>query len=289
MADTSPSTLSTLPVPQLFSLSGQTVIVVGGGRGIGASVVLGCLEAGANVSVLDLLPEPDKNDWPPAQAAAEKNGLTLTYGVADVTNEESLVAGYKTIFDSVNESSAPLRGLVVTAGVPVPISGLNVTYDQWKRGIDINLNGSFLSSQVFAKEWIKRNPKADSSDPDSPLASIVLTSSIHGQGFNRQVPGPSYGSAKAGIKHLASILGAEWGARGIRVNSISPGLIVTSTMRQNYIPTHPEYVDNMTKFTAVKRVADASELKAPVVFLLSKGSSFVTGTDLVIDGGHLAS
>nr|XP_019013191.1 uncharacterized protein I206_01256 [Kwoniella pini CBS 10737]OCF51972.1 hypothetical protein I206_01256 [Kwoniella pini CBS 10737] len=255
------SALSTLSVPRLFSLAGQTVIVVGGGRGIGASVVLGCLEGGANIFVLDLLPEPDKNDWPPAKATAEKNGLKLNYGVADVTNEESLKMGFQTIFDSIDESSAPLRGLVVTAGVPIPISGLELEYDQWKRGIDVNLNGSFLSCQIFAKEWINRNPKVNSSDPDSPLASIVLTSSIHGQGFNRQVPGPSYGSAKAAIKHLASILGAEWGARAIRVNSISPGLIVTSTMRQNYIPTHPEYVDNMTKFTAIKRVADASELK----------------------------
>lgn len=211
-----PAPVTTLPVPALLSLANRTTIVVGGARGLGAGGVIGCLEAGSNVAVLDVLPEPCEPEWSQAQQVAKGIGATLTYGVVDVTDESGLTKAISEIFASA-PAAAPVRGLFVTAGVNAPIPAETVSMAKWDQVYNINVRGSMLCSQIFAKEWIARHPSVDRQNLDE-TASIVLTASLVAHTFNRLSPSVTYASTKGAVKQMTRALGAEWGVYGIRVN-----------------------------------------------------------------------
>lgn len=191
------------------------MIVIGGARGIGAAGVLGCLQAGASVAVLDSLPSPSEEEWAVATQVAREAGVNLKYAVVDITLEATLSLAISDVFASA-PSTAPVKGLFVTAGVNAPVSGLDLTMDKWDKVYDINVKGSFLCSQLFAQEWLKAHlaPSNDLND----TASIVLTASMFGHIANRVVSGPAYATSKAAVRQMGRALGAEWGKHGIRVN-----------------------------------------------------------------------
>lgn len=219
-----PAPLAAVPAPRLFDLTNRTIIVAGAARGLGLTVARAFLEAGAHVQALDLLPKPDEPAWSQTQKVASDRGVTLTYGTLDVTDQQQVHDVFEKCFDAA-PTNAPVRGLFVSAGIQLMIDAIDYPADKFRKLIDVNLTGTFLCAQAFAREWTTRNPnsseaveKAEHSVSTGNTASIVMTASMSGSVANRGINAAPYNASKAGVVQLGRNLAMEWGERGIRVN-----------------------------------------------------------------------
>lgn len=174
----------------------------------------------------------------------------------------------------------PIRGLVACAGVSDKDPATEFSVDRFRRLMDINVTGTFLSAQAVAREMRHANVSG----------SMVLVASMSGTNVNKGVDTAAYNTSKSGVLQLARSLAAEWGSRPgmplIRVNTLSPGYIRTAATEDTLkIPRIEELWsgDNM-----LNRLSTVDEFRAPVLFLLGDGSSFMTASDLRVDGGHCA-
>jgi NAD(P)-dependent dehydrogenase (short-subunit alcohol dehydrogenase family) len=144
---------------------------------------------------------------------------------------------------------------------------------QWQRVFDINVTGVFLSCQAEGKVMLPRKE-----------GSIVNIASMSGTIVNRGILQVHYNASKAAVIHLTKSLAMEWCGAGIRVNAISPGYTATP---MNLRPEVAEQVKQFEADTPMGRMATVDEMVGPAVFLSSKAASFVTGIDLIVDGGFV--
>lgn len=224
--------------PSLFSLEGQTVIVTGGGRGLGLTIAQAVLESGGHVAAVDVLPEPAPDEWQRAREIAANKHLSLSYQHLDVTDRDAVHSVFGKIFASAPRE-APVKGLFCSAGIQMLVPALEYTPEQIRKIIDVNLTGTFLCAQAFASEFGKHNPgpnaqetpsasQQDASgrpgaEPVTGLAgegggSIVMTGSMSGHVANFGLECAAYNASKAGVNQLAKNFAMEWGPMGIRVN-----------------------------------------------------------------------
>lgn len=250
-----------------FGLDGRAALVTGGASGIGRAIAVGIAEHGGCVAVLDV----EGSDLAGAAADVEAAGGRALEIVADVTDPEALAEAVK----RTEAVLGPLRGAVNAAGIAGSAPAEDLALEQWARLHDVDVTGVFLSSQAQARAMLAHGLGG----------SIVNIASMSGTIVNRGLDQAHYNSATAAVVHLSRSLAVEWAQRGIRVNALSPGYTATP------MNTRPEMVDRMRMFAEsvpMQRVADASEMAGPAVFLLSDAASYVTGIDLLADGGHCA-
>lgn len=248
-----------------FRLDGKAALVTGGGQGIGRGYAHALAEAGASVAIVDINPETVE------QVAEEIRGLgrQSISVVADVT----LTADTKRMVDTVVEEWGKLDIAVNNAGRTIWAKTEDMTEDEWDRVVDLNLKGVFLCVQAEARVMIPQK-----------YGKIINTASMSGSVVNRPQSQASYNASKAGVVHLTKSLAAEWAPHGIRVNSISPGYILTALV--NKIPEVAQHLPFWTGLTPVGRLGQVEDLQGAIVFLASDASDFMTGHDLVIDGGY---
>ncbi|KAK4116763.1 NAD(P)-binding protein [Canariomyces notabilis] len=266
-----------------FSLKDRVIIVSGGGRGLGLCQAEALLEAGAVVHALDRLPDPtggksantDSNsDFARVSArAATELGTRLAYHRVDVRDQKAL----GDIVGGIAEKEGRLDGLIAAAGIQQETPALEYTAEDVDKMLGVNVTGVFITAQAVAREMIKRGQKG----------SLVLIGSMSGTVANRGLICPAYNASKAAVLQLARNLAAEWGEHGIRVNTISPGYIVTA-MTAGLFEAFPERRTAWPDANMLKRLSYPEEYRGAAVFLLSDASSFMTGADLRIDGGHCA-
>ncbi|GAA5913229.1 hypothetical protein JCM6882_000038 [Rhodosporidiobolus microsporus] len=267
---------STSP-PSLFSLQGSTVVVTGAGRGIGQAVAKGIVEAGGAVACIDLHPEPSNSEgeWDAIKQAAEKAGVSATYHVCDITDEEALGETFKQIEQT---SSGLLRAVLHGAAVQQMLSAVDYPIDDFRRIMEINVTGTFVTSKVTANFWKDRNIKG----------SLVLIASNSGVVANRGVTSAAYNTSKAAVLQMCRSLAQEWGpAYGVRVNTLSPGFVRTA-MTDRLLVEKPEIRDQFMSTALLGRLGTPEDLIGPAVFLLSEASAWMTGADLRFDGGQTA-
>ena len=157
------------------------------------------------------------------------------------------------------------------AGIANAAPAENMPFDQWKRMLDVNLTGVFLSCQAEGRAMLSRKRGA-----------IVNIASMSGSIVNRGLTQAHYNASKAGVIHLSKSLAMEWVDRGVRVNIISPGYTLTAMNKR------PEVAEQLKVFAAetpMARIATVEEMVGPAIFLLSPAASFMTGVDLLVDGG----
>lgn len=247
-----------------FSLSDKVAFVTGAGSGIGQAIAVGLAEAGAHVALFDLAESKGLDDT--ANAIADK-GRRAMKTIGDVSDASALEAAVK----ATEQQLGPLALAVNCAGIANARPAEDMPLDQWRRTIDVNLTGVFLSCQAEGRVMLPRGRGA-----------IVNIASMSGTIVNRGLTQAHYNASKAGVIHLSKSLAMEWVARGIRVNVISPGYTLTP---MNLRPEVAEQRKIFEQETPIGRMATVAEMVGPTIFLLSSTSSFVTGVDLLVDGG----
>lgn len=249
-----------------FTLEGDVALVTGAASGIGRAIAIGIAEQGGRVGLVDLVGA----DFSSVIAEVESAGGRALAVEADVTSPDDMTEAVARIERDLGDLSLAVNA----AGIANASPAEDMPLAQWQKVYDIDVTGVFLSCQAEGRAMLAHG-----------RGSIVNVASMSGTIVNRGLNQVHYNSAKAAVQHLSKSLAMEWATRGVRVNSVSPGYTATP------MNLRPEMVDHMAVFAAetpMQRVAEPHEIAGPTVFLLSGAASFVTGTDLLVDGGFCA-
>lgn len=245
-----------------FALHGRTALVTGGGQGIGEAFCLALAEAGADVAVVDLNVETAHA----VAARVEDVGVRALVIRADISSPEGAAA----MVDEVVSAWGGLDIAVNNAGVRGWAPAEEMSLDEWRRVLDVNLTGTFLCAQAEARAMLPRG-----------YGKIINMASMSAHIVNRPQTQAGYNVSKAGIVHLTRTLAAEWAPRGVRVNSISPGYTRTP-LTASLGNLQADWLERIP----LGRMGEVQDLQGAVVYLASEASDYMTGYDLVIDGGY---
>ncbi|OBT44237.1 hypothetical protein VE00_05482 [Pseudogymnoascus sp. WSF 3629] len=257
-------------IPNLFSLAGKIIIVTGAARGIGLTMSESLIECGAIVHALDRLPNPSPEF---DRLAASLPEGTLTYHPIDVLDVPAL----DILVTSIAETHSGLHGLITAAGIQHEAPALNYPAETCNRVLAVNITGVMSSAQAVARAMLAHGTPG----------SIALIASMSGTVANRGLLCAAYNASKAGVQQLGRSLAAEWGKEGIRVNTISPGYVVTQ-MVEELFEKFPERREGWAGENMLGRLGKPGDLGGAGVFLMAGCSGWMTGGDLRIDGGHTA-
>jgi NAD(P)-dependent dehydrogenase (short-subunit alcohol dehydrogenase family) len=249
-----------------FDLEGKCAVVIGGTSGLGKAIALSLAEAGADVVAASRRQE-DTNQVADQIKALGRRGLRATVDVRDRSSIESLQ-------QKVLESFGKVDILVNAAGITLKTPTLECSEEGWNSVIDINLNGTWRSCQIFGKTMVAQG--------FGKILNIASLSTF--VAFNQVA---AYGVSKAGVGALTKSLAIELAPHNICVNAIAPGVFPTALNRELIL--HTERGRELKMRTPMKRFGEMDELAGGAIYLVSDAASFVTGEILVIDGGFLAS
>lgn len=248
--------------PLAARLEGKVVLITGAASGIGSAIARRCIAEGGSVACADSSEDTIVN-------LAEALGPRAVAIRSDVTDGRSM----ERMIDAVRGRFGRLDGLVHNAAAP-SLDGtvIDLSEEQWRREIDVSLTGAFLAGKFALPLMIA-----------SGGGSVVLIASQ----FAHVATGKAvaYCAAKAGLVHVAKAMAIDHAAEGIRVNSLSPGAVATPRLLQRW-PDLETADRDLGPAHLLGRIAQPEEIAAATVFLLSADASFVTGTDLLVDGGY---
>jgi NAD(P)-dependent dehydrogenase (short-subunit alcohol dehydrogenase family) len=242
-----------------FGLGGKVALVTGGAAGIGAAIAAGYATKGARIAIVDL------NETAAAKAAG---GLpTESRGFhCDVADPDSVRAAV----DSVLDVFGRVDILVNSAGVVQLAAAEELSVKAWDTTIDVNLKGTFLMCQAVGRSMLDAGGGVII-NMASQAATVALDQHV------------AYCASKFGVVGVSKVLAAEWGSRGVRVNTISPTVVLTELGRKAWDGPHG---DALKKLIPTGRFAYPDEIAAAAVYLASGAAAMVNGADLVIDGGY---
>lgn len=230
-----------------------TALVTGAAHGIGAAVATMAAARGYRVGVLDV-------DGDGARATARRIGDAVAL-VADTTDEQAVDA-------ALDELGGPLRLAVCNAGIVRFGPLFDLSLDDWRSVVDVNLTGTFVSARASARRM-----------RESGGTIIAITS------MNGVVPGPNagaYGATKAAVALLVGQMAIEWGPFGVRVNAVAPGLIDAGMSEPIY--ADPEFRALRSSKVPLGRLGIGEDVAAAVLFLASDEASYISGQTLLVDG-----
>jgi NAD(P)-dependent dehydrogenase (short-subunit alcohol dehydrogenase family) len=239
--------------------------VTGGGQGLGKAFCHAFAEAGADIVIAEINPETG----PVTAEEIEAKGKRALFIETDVTSPESVEAmAAKTV-----EAFGKVDFLMNNAGVVIWKEAEDVSAEDWRKVIDVNLNGVFFCAQAVGRHMIAQKQ-----------GRIINIASMSGFIVNRPQPQASYNASKAAVVHLTRSLAAEWAPYNVRVNAIAPGYMATDMAKPFF--EDPKYGGVWMRDTPMNRPGQPEELGPLAVFLASEASAFVTGTTVLIDGGY---
>jgi len=253
-----------------FDLTNKVIVIVGGAGLIGSELSRLCASHGANVVIVEI----NKKKAESLVAVIQKAGGKAFAEVCDTTNEKSV----KALVARVTKRFKRVDGLVNTAhfstGKPGKVP-TDVSYTDFIDYLNDHIGGPFLATREFAKHMIRQKS-----------GSIVFMGSIYGVKAPRfeiykgtpMTVRAEYEIAKAGLIHLTKYLAKAWGPRGIRVNAISPGGVFDN-QNQKFVKAYNQHA------ILGNRMANPDDIAPTLVYLMSDASKYITGQNIVIDGG----
>ena len=257
-----------------FRLDGKTVVLTGAAGVIGTQVVLAFVEAGAKVCAID------RNAALLKQKLGPEHGA-LMHGPADVSNQDALLKSRKALEAKWGPADALINNAVTrSANYFEPFETADLK--EWNEVMAVNLAGAMLACQVFGSAMAER-----------ARGSIVNALSVYGmvgpdqriyegsQHLGKPVNSPAvYGASKAGLWGLTRYLATYWGRQGVRVNAVSMGAVSSGQ--------DEKFTSNYVRQVPLGRMAEAADIAAAMRYLASDASKYVTGHNLVVDGGWTA-
>ena len=250
-----------------FKLTGKIAVVTGAARGIGLATVEALAEAGATVVLTDMNPEL----LAAATEALKAKGHSVESEVLDVTD----VGSVERVRDAILAHHGRVDVLVNNAGIAISNHPAETMSDAvWNKVIDVNLNGVFWCCRAFGKHMLERG-----------AGSIVNVGSMSGFIVNRPQEQANYNASKAAVHHLTKSLAAEWGARGVRVNSVAPTYI--DTEMNKYVYEDVDMYRHWVGGTPMNRLGRTDEVASVILFLASDAASLMTGSIVLADGGYV--
>jgi len=251
---------------KMFSLRGKACIVTGGSRGIGRGLLNSLAAAGANLFVISTKEEEAGSA---AKAVANEYPVRAFGFGCDVRNSTDVE---KTL-DRCCEIEIP-QLLLNNAGITIHKAALEVSDEEWERVLDINLTGPFWFCRGLARRLIEKG---------LPGSFVNLASNAAVMAPTPQ-PQASYNASKAGLVMMTKSLAYEWIPYNIRVNSLSPGYILTDMTAH----VRPDWIEKWISSIPKGRMGTPDELAPALIYLLSDASQFTVGSDIIVDGGAAA-
>ncbi len=267
---------------KLFSLDGEVAVVTGVLGKLGAIWAETLLEAGAVVFAIDLPDVGLSEDFRKLQSRFEEMRLRLER--ADVTDRAALESVSTKCLNSFGTPTI----LVNNAGIDCPPDTLqkvfrleDIPFEDSKRIIEVNTLGLFLVTQIFGSQMVKAG-RGSIVNIGSMYASIAPDARFyeHIQSDPPFLKSPVYGASKAAVVNMTKYLATLWASHGVRVNALSPGGVLNGQ--------DEEFRRKFCNRVPLGRMASAKDLSGPLLFLASDASSYVTGTELIVDGGFTA-
>ncbi len=250
---------------KLFSLKGKVAVVIGGTGELCGAMATSIAQAGAKVVLVGR--SQQKADT--RLARIRDAGGEGYFIAADITSTEGLTA----LLDEVVEKSGRCDILVNGAGVNAPTPFLEIPEDEYDRIFAINTKAVFLACQVFGRYFLDNGITASIINIGS-MSGVIPLSRVF-----------TYSMSKAAIHNISRNLAREWATQGIRVNTLVPGFFPAE---QNRKVLTPERVEQIMGHTPMKRFGEAEELSGATLLLASDASSFITGEEIIVDGGYAA-
>lgn len=239
-------------------LKGKSVIVTGAARGIGRGIAAACVAEGANVMLVDVNPDVEN-------VAQELETIGITIDIADPTSGEVAVARVLATWGRID-------GLVNNAGRVDEADILETSQDLWNATMDLNLRAPYLWSQAVLPSMLENGG-----------GSIVNISSIEASQVRpRHFP---YVISKSGLNSMTRAIATDFGRKGIRCNTISPGSVKTE-MFATYTAQYPGLEERLMNLNYAGRLGTPEEIGQAAVYLLSDETKFLNGHDLIIDGAR---
>ncbi len=246
----------------LFDLTGKKALVTGGAVGIGRGCALALARAGADVAIVDI----DGKTGPKTAEEIRAGGRDALFVHCDVTQKDQV----QSTVGRVVEHFGRLDIGINNAGIGILGADEDVEQPDWDKVIAVNLTGTFLCAQAEAQQFLRQEPIE---------GKIVNIASMSATISNCNA---SYNASKAGVVQMTKMLAAEWGRYNVNVNCISPSYLLTPMHASTPVVVR-QRIRELTPLGYVERPED---LFGAVIFLASAASNFVTGHDLMVDGGH---
>ena len=251
---------------ELFSLSGKTAVVIGGTGELCGAMVTGLAKAGAEVVIVGRNEEKARQKL----NEIEEDGGSAYFAPCDVGETESL----QSLLDHVVQRSGKVDILVNGAGINSPTPFFDIPADEFQRIFDVNLKAVFLACQTFGKHMVEQGEGG----------SIINVGSI--SGLNPLSRVFTYSATKGAVHNLSKNLAREWATNKVRVNVLVPGFFPAE---QNKKVLTPDRVESIMRHTPIDRFGNKNELIGATLLLASdKAGSFITGHELIVDGGYSA-
>ena len=248
-------------------MKGKKAIITGAGGGIGSAIAYGFAEFGVDVVLLDLKVEEIERLKKFLEEKFSIKALAIPIDVCECKQVEEAVNTIIKIFGQVDI-------LVNCHGIGQWVPAEDMSEKDWDRMINVNFKGVFLMCQAVGRYMIRRR-----------YGKIINIASMSGRIVNKPQPQVHYNVSKAGVIMLTKSLAAEWAKYNINVNSVSPGYTLTPLVR-DLLKNQPEYAEHWKNLTPLGRFAEPADIVGAVIFLASEAANYITGHDLVVDGGY---
>jgi len=251
---------------ELFNLNNKVAVITGAGGHLCSEMAKGLAKVGCKIVVIDIRKEKAE------QVASQiKNDIGVdTLAIqANASNRVEVNKSLEKILNHFKKVDILING----AGINSPTPFLEIELEEFNEVMNSQITSTLVCSQVFGKHMLNM----------SEGNIINISSASAGPPLSKAF---TYSIAKAGILNLTQNLGREWGTKGVRVNAIRPGFFPTEWNKKNFITKERE--NSILNHTPMKRFGEVSELVGGIIYLASNASSFVTGSELTVDGGFSA-